>query len=480
MKIVFAASEAAPFIKTGGLGDVAGALPDALSHQKGAEVLVFLPYYKSVKNNPDIKTEFLKSFAVSLSWRVQHVGVFRLKSKKKKHQVYFIDNEYYFGKDGAYGYADDGERFAYFSKAILESLVQLGITPDIIHANDWQTALIPVLLHAFYEEPLGGAKTVFTIHNMEYQGKCDPYFIPDVLGLPESYTNTMIFGDNTNFMKGAILMSDAVTTVSHTYADEIRYPYFAHGLASIISAHAFKLRGIVNGIDTKRYDPATDPELSVPYDIATYKDGKHAAKEALQRELGLPVRGDVPVIGIVSRLVEHKGMGLLCGLLDELMRWDLQIAIVGTGDYAFEHDLSHVAYSHPDKLSVTLRFDQKLASRIYAASDFYQMPSKSEPCGLSQLIAMRYGSVPIVHAIGGLRDTVEPWNPETGDGTGFTFQSFCALDMIDAIRRAFTLYGTDKEAFSRLIENGMRRDSSWDVPAGEYRQLYNELRPDKA
>lgn len=475
MKIVFTASEAAPFLKTGGLGDVAGALPEVLSKIKGNEVCVFLPYYKKIKQNPGIETEFVKSFAVNLSWRAQHVGVFKLKSRKKKLKVYFIDNEYYFGRDSIYGDGDDGERFAYFSKAILESLVELDIRPDVIHLNDWQTALVPIFLNTFYLEALGNIKTVFTIHNIEYQGKADPYFLCDTLGLPEERTDTMIFDGCVNFMKGAILTCDALTTVSKTYANEIRYPYFAHGLSQVIEEHAFKLSGIVNGINTEVYDPNSDKALCANYSLQTAQKGKAENKRALQRRLGLPEREDVAVIGMVTRLVSHKGLDLICAVAEELMHWDIQLVIVGTGDAVYENRLRAVAQRNPDKFSLNLCFDSALASQIYASSDIYLMPSKSEPCGLSQLIAMRYGTIPVVNATGGLKDTVIPYDETTGEGVGFTFQSFNCDDMLDALRRALSVYGGDKEGWQKIVKNAMLRSSSWDESAKEYTKLYNDL-----
>lgn len=480
MKIVFAASEAAPFLKTGGLGDVAEALPQALSEQKGNEVCVFLPYYKKIKENPNIKTEFVKSFAVNLAWRAQHVGVFKLKSLKRKLKIYFIDNEYYFGRDSVYGDGDDGERFAYFSKAILESLVELGLRPDVIHCNDWQTALIPNFLNAFYNEALGDVKTVFTIHNIEYQGKADPYFICDTLGLPEEYTNTMLFDGCVNFMKGAVLSCNALTTVSRTYAQEIKYPYFAHGLSDVISEHEFKLSGIVNGINTETNNPATDKALFANYNVQSFKKGKGENKRAIQKKLGLPERDDVAVIGMVTRLVSHKGLDLICAVIDELMHWDIQLVIIGTGDSVYENRLRAAAERHPDKFSLNLCFDSKFASQVYAASDIYLMPSKSEPCGLSQLIAMRYGTIPVVNATGGLRDTVVPFNIESGEGVGFTFQSFNCDDMLGALRRALEVYGGDKNAWGTVVKNAMNRDSSWNQSAKEYTKLYKELLSNKA
>lgn len=474
MKIVFTASEAAPFIKTGGLGDVAEALPSALSSIKGNEVILFLPFYSKIKNNPNIPTEFIKSFSVDLSWRKQHVGLFKYKSRKKKLSVYFIDNEYYFKRDSEYGQGDDGERFAYYSKAVLESLVQIGITPDVIHCNDWQTALIPIFLHAFYQDELGTAKTVFTIHNIEYQGLCDPYFLGDTLGLGEEYRNKLTYGDCINFMKGAILESDAVTTVSKTYAGEIKYPYFAHGLSPVIEEHAFKLDGVVNGINPALNDPSSDSALTVNYSVKNFADGKRKNKIALQEALGLPVDPDVPMIGMVSRIVSHKGFELICDIARELLKENVQLVILGTGDRAFEDILKKIASSNKSKFSLNLCFDSKLASKIYASSDIYLMPSKSEPCGLSQLIAMRYGTVPVVNSTGGLKDTVEPFDGKK-NGTGFNFQSFNRDDLLDALHRCLDVYRNDKASWNTIVKNAMSYDSSWDKPAKEYMEIYNRL-----
>lgn len=472
MRIVYAASEAAPFIKTGGLGDVAEALPEALSKIKGNEVVLILPYYSKIKNNPSIETEYITSFSVDLSWRKQHVGVFKFKSRRKKLKVYFIDNEYYFNRNSEYGQHDDGERFAYFSKAILETLLKLEIAPDVIHCNDWQTALVPVLLRSFYQDTvLGNSKTVFTIHNIEYQGWCDSYFLGDTLGLDEKYRNTLTYNGAVNFMKGAILTVDALTTVSRTYAEEIKYPYYAHGLSNVIGEHSFKLSGVVNGINTQTNNPATDKSLWANYCVDDYKVGKAKNKAELQKMLGLEVREDVALIGMVSRIVSHKGFEIICDIVNELMKWDIQLVILGTGDANYERILANVAERNRGKFSLNLCFDSSLASRIYAASDIYLMPSKSEPCGLSQLIAMRYGTVPLVNATGGLRDTVIPFDGKN-TGTGFNFQSFNKDDLFDAIRRCLTVFYGDKLAWNTIVENGMNFDSSWDVPAKEYMEIY--------
>ena len=440
MKIVFACSEAVPFIKTGGLGDVAQALPQALSEYKGNEILLFLPYYEKIKNNPGLNIEKIAEFQTQLSWRNSYVGLFRLKSKKRKLRVYFIDNEQYFKRDSIYGQLDDGERFAFFCKAILESLVYMNECPDIIHCNDWQTALIPVLLHAFYNDKLGQAKTVFSIHNIEYQGWAQPLFLKDVLGLGEEYESVFAYNGAVNFMKSAILSSNSVTTVSETYARQICDPYFAHGLSPVIDAHSFKLTGIVNGIDTVGNDPSADPHIAENYDARNFETKKPICKAQLQKECGLPEREDVALVGLVSRLVEHKGLEIISQAIDEMMKLDIQFVILGTGDEKYENMLRDAAAKYPEKISLNLCFSQSMASKIYAGSDIYLMPSKSEPCGLSQLLAMHYGSVPIVHETGGLKDTVVPFNCMTGEGLGFTFQSFTQYDMLDALNRALDVY----------------------------------------
>lgn len=475
MKIVFAASEAAPFIKTGGLGDVAQALPNVLSKYPNQEVLLFLPYYGSIKWNTDLEVEQVAEFQMDMAWRSQYVGLMKLKSRKRKLRVYFIDNEYYFNREGTYGYPDDGERYAYFSKAILACLSYLGEKPDIIHCNDWQTALVPIFLHALFQDELGSAKTVFTIHNIEYQGWTHPYFLGNVLGISENYDSVLQYKDSLNFMKGAILTCDALTTVSQTYAHEICDPYYAHGLAPVIQEHAFKLSGIVNGIDTDVFNPETDKAIDTNYNVETVKEGKAACKKALQEQLGLAVREDVPIIGMVSRLVGHKGLDLLCSAIDELMGWDVQIVILGTGDAEYEHRLQYTATRNPDRFSLNLCYNAELSSKIYAASDIYLMPSKSEPCGLSQLIAMHYGTVPIVNETGGLKDTVIPYIASEGTGLGFTFQSFNKDDMLGALRRALEIYGGDPEGWQNIVKNDMTAEVSWEKPAEDYISLYKSL-----
>lgn len=473
MKLAMIASEAAPFIKTGGLGDVMQALPAELSRIEGNEVCLFLPYYKKLKQNPALKVEFVGSFNMELAWRESYVGIFRHRPENADMQVYFIDNDYYFGARGTvYGDFDDGERFAYFSKAVLAVLYYLDFKPDILHAHDWQAAMAPIYFRALYNEWSPSTKTVFTIHNVEYQGWADASFFQNTLGLPESFRGHMTFDGAVNMMKGAIEVADIVTTVSETYAQELRYPYYAHRLDSVL--RNVWLRGITNGIDTTVFNPATDPALKTKYS-AEDMSGKKANKQALREELGLNTDTDAPILAMVTRLAGHKGIDLLCYIAQRLLERDVQLVIVGTGERQYEYALSAVAKQYPGRVAVSLRFDPALASRVYAGTDMYLMPSKSEPCGLSQLIAMHYGAIPVVASTGGLRDTVPPFNPVTGEGRGFTFQSYNADDFLNAIDRAVALYYDDRETWNALAQRDMQCDFSWSVPAQRYMQLYQEL-----
>lgn len=474
MRIAIAASEAAPFVKTGGLGDVLQALPAELARIPNNEIVLFLPYYKRIKYHSDTPVTFVGSFSMGLSWREQYVGLFKLKSRKKKLQVYFIDNEYYFGRDSVYGDYDDGERFAFYSKAVLACMNYIGFDPDILHCHDWQTALIPVYFRALYQNRWPQTRLVFTIHNVEYQGKADPAFFEDTIGLPAEYKDILTFDGCLNFMKGAIAVSDRVTTVSKTYSQELKYPYYAHGLDGVLSGCGEKLTGITNGIDVDVYNPQTDAALPANFSSKDLK-GKNEDKLALQRELGLNEAPDVPVMAMVTRLVGHKGIDLLTYILHKLMDRQVQLVIVGTGDRMYEQLLSGMASSYPGRVSMNLRFDPKLASRVYAGADIYLMPSKSEPCGLSQLIAMHYGTIPVVNATGGLKDTVPPYNPQSGEGRGFNFQSYNADDFLAAIDRAITLYYNDKKAWEDLMRRDMEFDASWKAPAQEYMALYQSL-----
>ena len=478
MKILLAASEAAPFIKTGGLGDVAAALPKALAESPNTEVYVFLPYYKAVKDNPEFEMEYLTNFTVPLSWRNVYCGLFRAVSKRKKLQYYFIDNEYYFYRDGCYGHYDDGERFAFFSKAILEALQHLDWYPDVIHTNDWQTALVPVFLRAFYmgAEKYQPIKTLFTIHNMEYQGRFPDDFVDAVLGLPSDWKGTMQFDYGTNLMKAAIHTADRVSTVSRTYANEIQDPYFAHGLHNVLRQHAYKLSGVVNGIDTEVFNPATDPLLYTNFDAATLEK-KAENKKFLQERLGLAVRDDVPMVIMITRLVGHKGVDLVQAVMDDLMSDDLQLVIIGTGERHYEDMFRAYAANFPAKMSANIVFDNTLAHQAYAGADLVLMPSKQEPCGLTQLIGMRYGTIPIVRETGGLFDTVPAYEIETGEGNGFTFKTYNAHDMLGAVRRGAELF-RDKEHWTALQKSVMAYDSSWKRSVQDYWSIYRSMTED--
>ena len=478
MKILLATSEAAPYIKTGGLGDVAAALPKALAESPNTEVCVFLPYYKAIKDNPEFEIEYITNFTVPLAWRNVYCGLFRAVSKKKKLQYYFIDNEYYFYRDGCYGHYDDGERFAFYSKAILESLAHLGWYPDIIHANDWQTALAPVFLRAFYMglESYQPIKTVYTIHNMEYQGRFPEQFVDEVLGLPDDWKPTMRFDNCCNLMKAAIHTADRVSTVSKTYAFEIQDPYYAHGLHDVLRQHAYKLSGVVNGIDTDVFNPAGDPLIYANFN-ADSLEKKAENKKFLQERLGLAAREDAPMVIMITRLVGHKGVDLVQAVMDDLMWDDLQLVIIGTGERQYEDMFRSYAANFPAKMSANIIFDNTLAHQAYAGADLVLMPSKQEPCGLTQLIAMRYGTIPIVRETGGLYDTVPAYDIETGEGNGFTFKSYNAHDMLGAVRRAVELFH-DKEHWTALQKSVMNYDSSWKRSVQEYLDIFHSLADD--
>ncbi len=473
MRIAMLASEAAPYVKTGGLGDVMQALPAALSKIKGNEIALFLPYYKKIKLDPSIKVEAVGSFTMELAWRESYVGIFRLKSRRKKLQVYFIDNDYYFGaRSTIYGDFDDGERFAYYSKAVMAALYYMDFKPDILHCHDWQSAMGVVYCRALYQNWCPDTKTIFTIHNVEYQGWADQSFFETTLGLPEFFRGHMTFDGSINMMKGAIVMADVVSTVSRTYAKELCYPYYAHRLDGIL--RTVNLCGITNGIDTTVFDPENDGALAVNYSAKDMK-GKWENKLALRKELGLRTDVDTPIMSMVTRLAGHKGIDLLCYIAQKLMQRDVQLVIVGTGEKQYECVLSALEKQYPGKVAVRLAFDPALASRVYAGSDLYLMPSKSEPCGLSQLIAMRYGTVPIVSQTGGLNDTVAPYDPQTKEGRGFVFKDYNGEEFLAAIDCAVGLYHGNREEFNALAKRDMEIDFSWQVPAGEYMQLYTEL-----
>ena len=478
MRIAICASEGAPYCKSGGLGDVMEALPAALSRIEGNEVALFLPYYHKIKSNTAYITEKIAEFRVSLGWRKQYCAVMKLTNRADKVQVYFLDSEYYFGaRTGAiYGDMDDGERFAFFSRACLDAMLAIEFIPEIIQCNDWQCGLIPVYLKAVYHDRLDKTRCMYTIHNIEYQGWANSSFFDDMLALPWEYRPTLDMNNSVNVMKGAIETADLVTTVSETYARELMYPYYAHGLDGILASNAWKLTGITNGIDVNTFNPETSKSLPAHFNSETFVEGKAKCKAALQKEVGLPEAPDVPLMVMVTRLAGHKGLDLLCYIARRLM-WEenAQLLILGTGEPQYENFFRDLAKQLPEQVSAQITFNLGLADRIYAGGDIYLMPSKSEPCGLSQMNAMRYGTVPVVHATGGLKDTVPPCDADGKGGLGFTFQSYNADDFFASIQRALHLYNTDREAWRALQKKEMETDFSWDVPAARYMELFRNM-----
>jgi len=475
MKILFTTSEAAPFAKTGGLADVAGSLPAVLA-KAGHDVRVVMPLYGSIAAEWREKMKFELCDGVQLAWRRPYIGIFSL-----EHEgviFYFIDNEYYFKRAEIYGHFDDGERFAYFSRAVIELPRLMNFAPDILHANDWQTALVPIyLLEERYRiTQLSKTKSVFTIHNIEYQGRYGKELMSDLFGLSMSYCNEdmMAFYDDVNLLKGAINAADYVTTVSPTYAQELKYPFYGKGLDGVIRANDFKLKGILNGIDVGLYNPGKDAGIAKTF-TAGRPAGKKECKVALQETLGLRVNPDVPVIAIVSRLVKHKGIDLVAAGLHRMMDMDVQMVILGTGDWNYEEMFRQAASQYPGRFSAQLMYSAQLSAAIYAGADMFLMPSTSEPCGLSQMIAMRYGTVPVVRETGGLRDSVTPFNAETGEGTGFAFADINLEDLMWVMGQATELYHGDKKLWNKLVKNAMQADFSWDKSVGEYLAMYEQL-----
>ncbi len=470
MKVLFASSEAYPFAMSGGLADVSGALPKAL-RKRLIGCRVILPLYECITPQMRAKMNFITNITVPVAWRRQYCGVFEAHVDGVIY--YLIDNQYYFKRQGLYGHYDDAERFAFFSRAVLEVLPHIDFRPDIIHCNDWQTSLIPVYLNAFYRENpfYRDMHTVLTIHNIQYQGKYGYELLGDVLGLPDYATPVMEYDGCVNFMKGGIQEADRVTTVSPTYAREILDPYYSHGLDPILRQLQGKLRGIVNGIDTTVYDPANDPAIAAPFSAADVS-GKAVDKAALQKELGLPQRPEVPVIGIVSRFVRHKGFDLVKCVFEDMLKADVMFAVLGSGDYEYETFFYEMAGKYPQKVGLRLGFVPDLAHRIYAGSDLFLMPSQSEPCGLAQMVALRYGSVPIVRETGGLADTIH----DSGDGlgNGFTFRSYNAHEMMEALWRAIGGY-EDQKGWAILRLRAMECDNSWGKSANDYIALYKEI-----
>lgn len=469
MKVLYAASEALPFIASGGLGDVAGSLPHAL-RKRLIGCRVVLPMYDTIKQELKDTMKFITHISVPVAWRRQYCGIFEAKYNGVIY--YLIDNQYYFKRDTIYGHYDDAERFAFFSRAVLEIIPYIDFKPDIIHCNDWQTALTPVYYSAMYANSPGyeNIKTIFTIHNIQYQGVYGKELLEDVLGIPADKASLLEYDGCINFMKGAIECADKVTTVSPSYADEILDPWYSHGLDSILNERRYKLSGILNGIDTVGYDPATDKCIKANFS-ADDISGKKIDKEELQKEMGLPVKPGVPVIGMVTRLVSHKGLDLVKGILDELLATsEMQLVVLGSGDYEYESYFRWIAEKHPDKVGLRIGFVPELARKIYAGADMFLMPSKSEPCGLSQMVALRYGTVPIVRETGGLRDSITDCGD--GKGNGFTFKSYNAHDMLDAIRRALTLYYNGD--WNELVLRALNCDFSWGRSANAYIRLYKE------
>ena len=473
MKILYAAAECAPFIKSGGLGDVAQSLPKAFA-SLGHETAVVLPLYKSVRSKFADTLTYVTNFFVPLSWRQVYCGVFTCELSGVR--CWFIDNEYYFDRDNIYGDFDDCERFAFFSKAALEMLPHIGFYPDVINSNDWQCALISVFFRAFYShlDGYGSIKQVFTIHNIEYQGKASFDFLREVLGMDEYFMRFLSFGGCINLMHAAILLSDRVTTVSRTYAEEITDAYYGRGLDGVLRENRHKLSGIVNGIDTGLFDPWRDTDIYVNYGMGKPAD-KWKNKAKLQEETGLDVNAEAPVIGMVTRLAEHKGLDLVLRVVHEILARGVQLVLLGTGDAKYEDFFRQLSWKYPQRVSSNIFFDNTLARRIYAGADLFLMPSMSEPCGLSQMIAMRYGCIPVVRETGGLKDTVFPINPQSPTAGGFTFKSYNAHDMLDAVNRALDFYYVDKTNLKKLIRENMKCDFGWDASAREYISLYESI-----
>lgn len=481
MQIVFASAECAPFVKTGGLGDVAGSLPAALV-RAGAEVIVMVPKYATIKDEYKAQMEHFSDFYVSLGWRNEYCGLEKLEHDGVTYM--FIDNERYFARDYPYGFFDDGERFAFFSKAITESLQHLpsGFECDILHCNDWQTALAPVFLREFYQGlPLyERVKTVFSIHNVAFQGQFSDTVMEDILGvahIPAAASQLRCDACSINYMLGALRYADAITTVSPTYANEIQTPEFGEGLDGVLRERSYALQGILNGIDVAGFDPATDKRIAANYTVED-RSGKAVCKAKLQEELGLEVRDDRPLMVMVTRLTRQKGMDLVMYALDRILSGGVQVAVLGTGDRDYEDGLRYFQDKYPGTMAARIEFDPALSQRMYAAADMFLMPSKFEPCGLSQIIAMRYGTLPIVRETGGLKDTVIPYNEFTGEGTGFSFSNFNGDEMGDAVFRAARLFWDNRDAWSQLVTQAMSQDFSWTRSADKYLDLYFFMHPE--
>ncbi len=475
MNILFASSEAAPFCKTGGLADVVGSLPQALARM-GEQVSVILPLYECIGAPWREKMHFDHWGEVHLAWRRIYYGLFSLEQEGVTY--YFVDNEAYFKRGELYGYYDDGERFGYFSRAVTEVLKRLPQKPDIVHCNDWQTALVPVYCRdeAVHDDFYRGIRTVLTLHNIEYQGRYGKELLGDLFGLAQGWYDggTMEFSGDISLLKGGIMMADAITAVSPTYADELQYAFFAHGMEGTIAFNRGKMHGILNGIDVGRYDPHTDKNLNNHY-TAARMDGKAKCKARLQQRMELSPSPDTPIIAMVTRLVSHKGLDLVCAKFDEIMQKDVQFVLLGKGEAQYESFFAQKQAQYAGRVSTYFGYDEALASGIYAGADLFLMPSRTEPCGLSQMIAMRYGTLPIVRETGGLKDTVQAYEAWCGAGNGFRFADYNADDMCHVIGEAVDLYRYDRAAFRKVQKSAMTADFSWTKSAGEYRNVYQSI-----
>ena len=473
MKILYVGGEAVPFVSTGGLGDVLGSLPAAIAKESSEnDVRVVIPLHSKIPSVWKDKMTVAASFDVHLAWRVQHADIMKL--EKDGVVYYFVANDYYFSRNNVYGEYDDGERYAFFCKAAVEMLPRIGFTPDVLHANDWQAALSIIYLRKQQNYP--NTRTVYTIHNIEYQGKFPTAILGDVFSLWNTDLPELEYDGCINLTKGAIVCCDKLTTVSQRYSEEIRTPYYAYGLAEIISAYAGKTCGIVNGIDTDYYNPMTDPVICGGHYSAKYHtfSGKAGNKAALQKELGLPVDPDKPLIAMVTRLVPPKGLDLVRAMLGEIMQGESQFVVLGTGEHDYEEYFRGLENYYPDKVRALLRFDKELSRKIYAGADVFLMPSQSEPCGLSQMIACRYGAVPVVRETGGLYDTIKAFDETTGEGNGVTFYAFSPYEMKDAVGRALKYY-YEKPLWKKLVKNAMNSDFSWSASAKKYMEMYNSM-----
>ena len=467
MRILYAASEAAPFAKSGGLADVAGALPKALV-EDGVDARVIMPLYGDLKFRDTL--EYVTNYSVPVGWRSQYCGLF--KTERNGVTYYFLDNEYYFKRRGLYGFYDDGERFAFFSRAVLETLFYIDFTPDIINCNDWQTALVPVYLNLYYRhlDKFNRIKTIFTIHNIAYQGKYGTDILEDTCGIGRRDQHIVEYDGCANFMKGAFETADKITTVSPSYAMEILDPWFSYGLDALLREKQYKLCGILNGIDTDSNDPATDKNIPFNYDITNFEEGKAKCKEALQDKFGLNKDGS-PVFAMVSRMVGMKGFDLVQSIADGLVDRGIELVILGSGESQYENFFSDLCARHPGRVGTYIGFEPALSQEIYAGADAFIMPSKSEPCGLAQMVACRYGTPPIVRETGGLRDSIH--DSTMGEGNGFTFAGYNAHELYVACCNAQNAY-YDKENWKNLVHHCMECDFSWDVSAKSYEGLYNE------